>query len=92
MQKINENAPHETMLVVDAGIGQNALNQAREFNEAIGLNSVSVTKLDGTAKGDMLFAITQNTQLPIRFIGVGEQMDDLKPFVAKDFVDALFVE
>jgi fused signal recognition particle receptor len=90
MQKMNQDAPHETMLIVDAGIGQNALNQAREFNEAIGLNSISVTKLDGTAKGGMVFAITQHTQLPIRFIGVGEQMDDLKPFVANDFVDALF--
>lgn len=90
MQKMNIDAPHETMLIVDAGIGQNALNQAREFNEAIGLNSISVTKLDGTAKGGMLFAITQHTKLPIRFIGVGEQMDDLKPFEAEAFVDALF--
>ena len=90
MQKMNSDAPHETMLVVDAGIGQNALNQAREFHEAIGLNSISVTKLDGTAKGGMVFAITQHTNLPIRFIGVGEQMDDLKPFVASDYVDALF--
>ncbi|OGT43135.1 MAG: signal recognition particle-docking protein FtsY [Gammaproteobacteria bacterium RIFCSPHIGHO2_12_FULL_40_19] len=90
MQKMNIDAPHETMLIVDAGIGQNALNQAREFNEAIGLNSISVTKLDGTAKGGMVFAITHHTQLPIRFIGVGEQMDDLKPFEAEAFVDALF--
>lgn len=92
MQKMNEHAPHETMLVVDAGIGQNALNQAKEFNEAIGLNSISVTKLDGTAKGGMVFAITHHTQLPIRFIGVGEQMDDLKPFEAAAFVEALFQE
>lgn len=90
MQKMNVDAPHETMLIVDAGIGQNALNQAREFNEAIGLNSISVTKLDGTAKGGMVFAITQHTKLPIRFIGVGEQMNDLKPFEAEAFVDALF--
>lgn len=90
MHKINEHAPHETMLVVDAGIGQNALNQAKEFNAAIGLNSISVTKLDGTAKGGMVFAITHHTQLPIRFIGVGEQMDDLKPFEAESFVEALF--
>lgn len=90
MQKMNIDAPHETMLVVDAGIGQNALNQAKEFNEAIGLNSISVTKLDGTARGGMVFAITQHTKLPIRFIGVGEQMDDLKPFEAEAFVDALF--
>lgn len=90
IQKINPEAPHETMLIVDASIGQNALNQAKEFNEAVGLNSISVTKLDGTARGGMVFAITQRTQLPIRFIGVGEQMDDLKPFEASVFVDALF--
>ena len=90
IQKINPDAPHETMLIIDAGIGQNALNQAQEFHEAIGLNSISVTKLDGTARGGMVFAITQHTQLPIRFIGVGEQMDDLKPFEAEAFVDALF--
>jgi fused signal recognition particle receptor len=90
MQKMNAESPHETMLIVDAGIGQNALNQAKEFNEAIGLNSISVTKLDGTAKGGMVFAITQHTKLPIRFIGVGEQMEDLKPFEAEPFVAALF--
>src|SRR3990167_10237159 len=90
MQKMDAQSPHETMLIVDAGIGQNALNQAKEFNEAIVLNSISVTKLDGTAKGGMVFAITHHTQLPIRFIGVGEQMDDLKPFEAEAFVDALF--
>lgn len=92
MQKMNIDAPHETMLVVDASIGQNALNQAKEFHEAIGLNSISVTKLDGTAKGGMVFAITHHTKLPIRFIGVGEKMDDLKPFEAEAFVDALFEE
>jgi len=90
IQKMNADAPHETMLIVDASIGQNALNQAKEFHEAIGLNSISVTKLDGTAKGGMVFSITQRTQLPIRFIGVGEQMDDLKPFEARPFVEALF--
>ena len=90
IQKINPEAPHETMLIVDAGIGQNALNQAKEFHEAVGLTSISVTKLDGTAKGGMVFSITQNTHLPIRFIGVGEQIDDLKPFEAESFVEALF--
>lgn len=90
MQKMDGNSPHETMLIVDAGIGQNALNQAREFHDAIGLTSISVTKLDGTAKGGMVFAITQKTGLPIRFIGIGEQMDDLKPFDAEPFVAALF--
>lgn len=92
MQKMNIDAPHETMLIVDASIGQNALNQAKEFHEAIGLNSISVTKLDGTAKGGMVFAITHHTKLPIRFIGVGEKMDDLKPFEAEAFVEALFEE
>lgn len=90
MQKCIPDAPHETMLIVDAGIGQNALNQAKEFHEAIGLNSISVTKLDGTAKGGMVFAITQKTALPIRFIGIGEKIDDLKPFEADAFVEALF--
>ncbi len=90
IQKMNPDAPHETMLIVDGSTGQNALNQAREFHEAIGLNSISVTKLDGTAKGGMVFAITQATQLPIRFIGVGESVEDLKPFDAAEFVDALF--
>src|SRR3990167_5892067 len=90
IQKINPNAPHETMLIVDAGIGQNALTQAKEFHEAIGLNSISVTKLDGTAKGGMVFSITNATHLPIRFIGVGEQIDDLKPFHANNFIEALF--
>ena len=92
MQKMDVNYPHETMLIVDAGIGQNALIQAKEFHDAIGLNGISVTKLDGTARGGMVFAITQKTQLPIRFIGVDEQLDDLKPFVAHDFVEALFGE
>lgn len=90
IQKINPNAPHETMLIIDAGIGQNALTQAKEFHEAVGLNSISVTKLDGTAKGGMVFSITQNTHLPIRFIGVGEQIGDLKPFEAERFVEAMF--
>lgn len=90
IQKFNPNAPHETMLVIDATIGQNALVQAKTFHEAIGLNSLTVTKLDGTAKGGMVFSVTQNTHLPIRFIGVGEKIGDLKPFDATDFVDALF--
>lgn len=90
LQKMNPETPHETMLIVDAGIGQNALHQAQQFNEAIGLNSISVTKLDGTAKGGMVFAITQHMHLPIRFIGVGEKIDDLKPFEAESYVEALF--
>jgi fused signal recognition particle receptor len=90
MRKQNEKAPHETILVLDAGIGQNALAQAAEFHEAIGIDSLAITKLDGTAKGGIVVAIAKKMQLPIRFIGVGEQIDDLKPFDAKDFVDALF--
>ena len=90
IQKFNPDAPHETMLVIDATIGQNALAQAKSFHEAIGLNSLTVTKLDGTAKGGMVFSVTQNTHLPIRFIGVGEKIDDLKPFDATEFVEALF--
>lgn len=92
IQKINPNAPHETMLVIDATIGQNALAQAKQFHEAIGLTGITVTKLDGTAKGGMVFSITQQTQLPIRFVGVGEQINDLKPFNAQDYVNALFDE
>lgn len=88
--KLNPNAPHETMLILDAGIGQNALTQAQQFHKAIGLDSITLTKLDGTAKGGILFSIADQMQLPIRFIGVGEQVDDLKPFDAKQFVKALF--
>ena len=88
--KQNRDAPHETMLVVDGGSGQNAINQAKEFNKAIELSGVSITKLDGTAKGGVLFAISDELNLPIRYIGVGEGIDDLKPFVAKDFIEALF--
>ena len=90
MGKLDEQAPHEVMLIVDAGTGQNALNQAREFNQAMGLTGISLTKLDGTAKGGVIFAIANNLKLPIRFIGVGEGIDDLRPFDANEFVDALF--
>ncbi len=88
--KIDSSAPHEVMLVIDATIGQNALRQAEEFHKAIGLTGLCLTKLDGTAKGGMIFAITHKMHLPVRFIGIGEQLDDLKPFTAKEFVDALF--
>ncbi|OGO94025.1 MAG: signal recognition particle-docking protein FtsY [Coxiella sp. RIFCSPHIGHO2_12_FULL_42_15] len=90
MAKLNPEAPHETMLVLDAGIGQNALTQAMEFHQAIGITGITLTKLDGTAKGGIIFAIANKMKLPIRFIGVGEQIDDLKPFDAHEFVDALF--
>ncbi len=89
MKKIDAAAPHETMLIIDAGIGQNALVQVKEFHQAIGLTGLTVTKLDGTAKGGILFAVAKQTGLPIRFIGVGEQVDDLRRFEAASFVEAL---
>ena len=92
LRKIDPAVPHETMLVIDAGNGQNALRQARQFHEAMTLNSISVTKLDGTAKGGILFAITQELKLPIRYLGVGEKADDLRPFNAKAFVKALLYD
>ncbi|HHO68083.1 MAG TPA: signal recognition particle-docking protein FtsY, partial [Gammaproteobacteria bacterium] len=90
LAKLDPDAPHEVMLVVDAGTGQNALNQARQFNEAVGLTGITLTKLDGTAKGGIIFAIAKQLGIPIRFIGVGESIEDLRPFDAKEFVDALF--
>jgi fused signal recognition particle receptor len=88
--KLDDTAPHEVMLVVDAGTGQNALNQAREFNQAMNLTGITLTKLDGTAKGGIIFAIAKQLNIPIRFIGIGETVEDLRPFNAHDFVDALF--
>ena len=90
LKKIDADAPHEVMLVVDGGTGQNALNQATEFNRAIPLNSITITKLDGTAKGGILFALAEKIKIPIRFIGVGEGIEDLREFDATAFVDALF--
>ena len=89
LAKLDPAAPHEVLLVVDGGTGQNALNQAQQFHQAVGLTGVAITKLDGTAKGGMLFAIAQKLGVPIRFIGVGEAIEDLQPFVADDFVAAL---
>jgi fused signal recognition particle receptor len=89
MSKVDESAPHEVMLVVDAGNGQNALNQAREFNEAVPLSGITVTKLDGTARGGVLFAIAGELGIPIRFIGVGESAKDLRPFDAGSFIHAI---
>ena len=88
--KLDATAPHEVMLVVDAGTGQNALNQAREFNQAVDLTGITLTKLDGTAKGGIIFAIAKQLGIPIRFIGVGEAIEDLRPFDAEEFVNALF--
>ncbi|MGB3384475.1 MAG: signal recognition particle-docking protein FtsY [Marinomonas sp.] len=90
MQKLDVKAPHEVMLVLDAGTGQNALSQAKLFTETVGVSGITLTKLDGTAKGGIIFAIAKQFGLPIRYIGVGEQADDLRPFVAEEFIDALF--
>lgn len=90
MTKLDSDAPHEVMLVLDAGIGQNAITQAKEFDQAVKLSGLTLTKLDGTAKGGIIFAIANQLDVPIRFIGVGEQIDDLRPFDAQEFVTALF--
>jgi len=90
IQKVEPSGPHETLLVLDANIGQNALQQVRAFDKAIQVTGLVVTKLDGTAKGGVVAAIARQCPKPIRFIGVGEQIDDLRPFSAKEFVDALF--
>jgi len=90
LKKHNDNSPHETLLVIDGGSGQNAVQQANEFHKSIELSGIAVTKLDGTAKGGVLFAISDSLNLPIRYIGIGEAIDDLKPFHAKDFINALF--
>jgi len=90
LQKHNDKSPHETLLVIDGGSGQNAVQQANEFHKSIELSGIAVTKLDGTAKGGVLFAISDSLNLPIRYIGIGESIDDLKPFHAKDFINALF--
>ncbi len=92
MTKQDESAPHETILVIDASNGQNALQQARLFHEAMQLSGIILTKLDGTAKGGVIFAIARELALPIYYIGVGEQAEDLRPFEAESFVDALFDE
>ena len=92
MRKVDDSAPHEVMLVLDACTGQNALNQAQVFQQAVGVTGISLTKLDGTAKGGVIFAIAKQLNLPIRFIGVGEQIDDLRPFKSDEFVTALFDE
>lgn len=90
LQKLEPTAPHETMLVLDASIGQNALVQARQFHDAIGLTGITMTKLDGTAKGGILFAIANDLGIPFRYLGVGEGIEDLRPFDAAQFVGAIF--
>ncbi|OOF55255.1 signal recognition particle-docking protein FtsY [Rodentibacter genomosp. 2] len=91
MKKYDETAPHEIMLTLDAGTGQNAISQAKLFNEAVGLTGISLTKLDGTAKGGVIFAIADQFNLPIRYIGVGEKIEDLREFNAQEFIEALFI-
>jgi fused signal recognition particle receptor len=90
MQKIDAEAPHEVMLTLDASTGQNAVSQAKLFNEAVGLTGIALTKLDGTAKGGVIFSIADQFGIPIRYIGVGEQIEDLRPFKSEDFIEALF--
>ncbi|CAI1967135.1 Cell division protein FtsY [Serratia fonticola] len=90
MKKLDEQAPHEVMLTLDASTGQNAVNQAKLFNEAVGLTGITLTKLDGTAKGGVIFSIADQFTIPIRYIGVGEGIEDLRPFKADDFIEALF--
>ncbi|MGZ8191369.1 MAG: signal recognition particle-docking protein FtsY, partial [Methylococcaceae bacterium] len=92
MGKLDQTAPHEVLLVLDAGTGQNALSQAKLFNETVALTGLVLTKLDGTAKGGIIFALAKHTGIPIRFIGIGEGIDDLQDFDAELFVDALFVK
>jgi fused signal recognition particle receptor len=90
LTKLDPNAPHETLLVLDAGTGQNALNQARQFHDAVGVTGIVLTKLDGTAKGGIIFAIVEKMHLPVRMIGIGEGIDDLRDFNAEEFVQALW--
>jgi fused signal recognition particle receptor len=90
MRKLDENAPHEIMLTLDASTGQNAVSQAELFKEAVGLTGITLTKLDGTAKGGVIFAIADKFGIPIRYIGMGEGIEDLRPFKADDFIEALF--
>ena len=89
LKRHGNSAPNEVLLVVDAGTGQNALIQAREFLTAVSVSGIVLTKLDGTAKGGVIFAIAKQLGLPIRFIGVGERVEDLRPFSAEQFVEAL---
>ncbi|MFB9845918.1 signal recognition particle-docking protein FtsY [Oceanisphaera arctica] len=92
MQKIDGAAPHEIMLTLDAGTGQNALSQAKVFNEAVPITGITLSKLDGTAKGGVIFAVADKFGIPIRYIGVGEKIDDLRPFNSREFIDALFTQ
>ncbi|MCS2157455.1 signal recognition particle-docking protein FtsY [Scandinavium sp. H11S7] len=90
MKKLDEDAPHEIMLTIDASTGQNAISQAKLFHEAVGLTGITLTKLDGTAKGGVIFSVADQFGIPIRYIGVGERIEDLRPFKSDDFIEALF--
>ncbi len=90
MKKLDVDAPHEVMLTIDASTGQNAVSQARLFHEAVGLTGITLTKLDGTAKGGVIFSVADQFGIPIRYIGTGERIEDLRPFNAGDFIEALF--
>ena len=90
MKKLDVKAPHEVMLTIDAGTGQNALSQTKLFNDAVGLTGLTITKLDGTAKGGVVFAVADKHAIPIRYLGVGEGIDDLRPFDSDDFINAIF--
>ena len=92
MAKLDPDAPQETLLVLDAGTGQNALTQASNFRDTVGISGIILTKLDGTAKGGMIFSVAKQLQTPIRYIGVGESVDDLRPFDNEEFVDALLAD
>jgi fused signal recognition particle receptor len=92
LKKLDPTAPHEILLVLDASSGQNAITQAEKFHLAMGVTGIALTKLDGTAKGGTIFSIANNLKLPFRYIGIGEGVDDLKPFNAEMFVQALFTE
>ncbi|CAK9886605.1 MAG: Signal recognition particle receptor FtsY [Candidatus Erwinia impunctatus] len=92
MKKLDEQAPHEVMLTIDASTGQNAISQTRLFNDAVGLTGITLTKLDGTAKGGVIFSIADQFAIPLRYIGVGEGIDDLRPFRSGEFIDALFAQ
>ncbi|PLV46690.1 signal recognition particle-docking protein FtsY, partial [Erwinia sp. B116] len=90
MKKLDEDAPHEVMLTIDASTGQNAISQTKLFHEAVGLTGITLTKLDGTAKGGVIFSVADQFNIPIRYIGVGEGIEDLRSFKADDFIEALF--
>ena len=92
LKKLDPNLPNETLLVLDSTTGQNSLIQARTFHKSVNVTGLALTKLDGTAKGGMVFAIAKELKLPIRFLGVGEKVDDLRPFEAEQFVQALFTD